>query len=205
MGGKDDSSWKLKAEIKSVETGKRKPWPAFERNSSRACSTMGAGAHPLPLPCHTGTTELPHNVLPSWASCPLVPSPVTPPTALLHSLLEVPILTCFYPSTDWLSILPHLPLPSCSLSPFFYVSSSSHLDVFFYQFMSWAQTTSSPSFSSSPSLCAETHKTKMVIIFQHSPNIAESPERQQRAQTCPLHLIPERGPADAGHFMSSLG
>lgn len=105
-------------------------------------------------------------------SCLLVPSLVISLISLSRSLLEVPVLTCFYPSTAWLAF-PLFPLTPPS--PFL-VSFSSPISLLL-PILTLLSTSGAlgphyytPSFSSLPSLCAETQGTEVanhLSAFSH--------------------------------------
>lgn len=148
--------------------------------------------------------QAPHNVTQSWAfhSCPTshhFPNhPATHPPGGPNSCL-------FLPPMDGLSLLPTAPSPFLFSISLLHFSASSHLEISFYQFMHWAQTTSLQVSHLCPVSLLRPMKPKWRINFQHSPRHARSLGMQHRAQTCFLCLFPERGPGDTGRLVLSLG
>lgn len=141
------------------------------------------------------SSSCPHRLLGvTQSSCPLVPSPVTPLITLSHFLLLVPILIDFYPPTDLLSLCSPPKPSSPILSSILLSPSGFSLPVY-----AWGSSHFPPSFSSLPSLCAETPEPKWLTTFPHSPNSAESLEMQHRAEPCVLPLLTERDPVGGRH------
>lgn len=102
------------------------------------------------------------------------------------------------------SLLPLLPLPAYFSISLFSFSSPSHLDVFLYQCMPWAQTTSLQVFHLCPISGLRLRKPKWRITFQQSPSNAGCLEMQCRG----TDLAPAAGPSsqrEARWMQGSIG